>query len=122
MSDTKQTIDKTNKQGEITLSAGLRKFLNKKFAELQTVASESTDELTRYLIEARVHLPNVGGLALPKGVGFHKYITFEITEEEPGLGITEAEAVAVATEHADEDVPGNVGVTISSVSTLPASW
>jgi hypothetical protein len=122
MSDTTQTIDKTNRAGEITLSAGLRKILNKKFAELKSAASESTDELTRYLIEARVHLPNVGGLALPKGVGFHKYLTFEITEEEPGLGITEAEAIAVATEQADEEVPGNSGVDISSVSTLQASW
>ncbi len=80
----------------------------------------------KYLATGRVTLPPMGGLALPKGVGFHGYVSVEVkdlVDEDGRLIIPTRESVdAYLSAVATQKFPGHVGVELATISTLPGGW
>lgn len=115
------------KKGPLAQAVARIAQLEAKVAEL-TSRPVATLEAThnRYLATARVTLPALGGLALPKGVGFHAYVDVEFQDGtgEDGQPLTPSreEVTAALTSKANALHPQNIGVELCDISVLPAGW
>lgn len=80
----------------------------------------------KYMATGRVTLPALGGLALPKGVGFHAYVDVEFEDVIDGDGVPYTPRRETIEEKlkalADKLHPGHLGVVLCNVSVLPTGW
>jgi hypothetical protein len=80
----------------------------------------------KYLATGCVNFPTIGGISLPKNVGFHELIRIEFEEVLDDNGTLRApkreDVTSRLQEVADKDHPLNIGVVLQSVSLLPSSW
>jgi hypothetical protein len=80
----------------------------------------------KYLATGRVNFPTIGGLALPKNVGFHGYVKTEFEDIADASGQLHApsreDVTARLQELANEKHPLNAGVELCDISVLPTGW
>lgn len=134
------TMGKESTSEELKMTPAARKAMAQKAdkAEVEKLKKELAQKASRellketfellakekgvkYLLDARVELPPVGGLALPKGVNLHGYITFTIPAENLKDAGKEV-ATAYAEAQAKKLYPGFKSVTITSITKLPSFW
>lgn len=84
----------------------------------ETVGEGSPSIHRIFIVNVRWELPAFGGIPMPPGVCFYGFKTFWYTEVAPGAGVSEAAVKAQAIAMG----AGERGLTVESVSLLPAGW
>lgn len=102
--------------------------LENKLAELDKPHSCPAASLValprRRMYTGRVNLPNFGQ-ALPKGVGYHDYVTVRLDDDvinEVVTPPTEEDVMIMLEAQANLLFPGHQGVNLSDISELPDGW
>ncbi|MEM6397788.1 MAG: hypothetical protein AAF741_15675 [Bacteroidota bacterium] len=95
----------------------LNQTINEKLSGITAEGNQASPEPQekKYLVVGRVDLPAMGGLALPKGVGFHAYVDTIVDHNEVEQLLEVIEALA------EEEYPNHVGIHLHAVSEVTVS-